>query len=102
VAYNDDEADEDEDGQQISETFDLSDESSDEYQNSHIFDQIELDTELDRDQNDNTDATRLITRYQSRAGENEPTTGCRLSELRPHPDRRKLQMTVVPLLHEHI
>jgi len=35
VAYNDHEADQDEDGQQITEIFHLSDDSSDEYQNSH-------------------------------------------------------------------
>jgi len=58
VAYNDHEADQDEDGQQITEIFHLSDDSSDEYQRSHISDQTELDTEPDRDENDNADDTR--------------------------------------------
>jgi len=41
VAYNDDKADQDEDRQQITEIFNLSDDSSYEYQNSHISDQNE-------------------------------------------------------------
>jgi len=69
VAYNDHEADQDEDGQQITEIFHLSDASSDEYQNSHISDQTELDTEPDTDKNNNADGTRSIRRHQSRAGE---------------------------------
>jgi len=69
VAYNDHKADQDEDGQQITEIFHLSDDSSDEYQNSHISDQTELDTEPDTDENDNADGTRSITGHQSRAGE---------------------------------
>jgi len=69
VAYNDHKADQDEDGQQITEIFHLSDDSSDEYQNSHISDQTELDTKPDTDENDNADDTRSITRHQSRAGE---------------------------------
>jgi len=69
VAYNDHEADEDEDGEQITNIFHLRDDSSDEYQNSHIYDQTELDTEPDTEENDNADGTRSITRHQSRAGE---------------------------------
>jgi len=69
VAYNDHEADQDENGQQIREIFHLSDDSSDEYQNSHISDHTELDTESDTDENDNADGTRSITHHQSRAGE---------------------------------
>jgi len=69
MAYNDHDADQDEDGQQITEIFHLSDDSSDEYQNSHISDQTKLDTEPDTDENDNVDGTRSITRHQSRAGE---------------------------------
>jgi len=67
VAYNDHKADQDEDGQQITETFHLSDDSSDEYQNSHISDQTKLHTEPDTDANDNADGTRSITRHQSQA-----------------------------------
>lgn len=80
VAYNDHEADQDEDGQQITEIFHLSDDSSDEYQNSHISDQTELDTEPDTDENDNADDTRSITRHQSRAGEKR--TNNRVSTVR--------------------
>jgi len=69
VAYNDHEADQHEDEEQITESFHLSDDSSDEYQNSHISDQTELDIELDTDENDNADHTRSITCHQSRAGE---------------------------------
>jgi len=69
VAYNDHKADQDEDGQQITEIFHLRDDSSDEYQNSHISNQTELDTEPDTDENDNADDTRSITRHQSRARE---------------------------------
>jgi len=65
VAYNDHKADQNEDGQQITEIFHLSDDSSDEYQNSHISNQTELDTEPDTDENDNADGTRSITRHQS-------------------------------------
>ena len=61
MAYNDHKADQDEDGQQITEIFHLSDDSSDEYQNSHIYDQTKLDTEPDTDKNDNADGTRSIT-----------------------------------------
>jgi len=71
VAYNDHEDDQDKDGQQITEIFHLSDDSSDEYQNSHLSDQNELDTEPDTDENDNTDGTRSISRDQSRAGEKQ-------------------------------
>jgi len=39
------------------------------YQNSHISDQTELDTESDTDENDNVDGTRSITRHQSHVGE---------------------------------
>ena len=49
--------------------FHLSDDSSDEYENSHISDQTELDTEAATDENDNADGTISITRYQSQAGE---------------------------------
>jgi len=80
VAYNDHEADQDEDGQQITEIFHLSDESSYEYQNSHISDQTELDTEPDTDENDNVDGTRSITGYPSRAGEKR--TNDRVSTVR--------------------
>jgi len=80
VAYNDHTADQDEDGQQITEIFHLSDDSSDEYQNSHTSDQIELDTEQDTDENDNADNTRSITRHQSRAGEKR--TNNRVSTVR--------------------
>jgi len=69
VAYNDHEAAQDQDGQQITEIFHLSDDSSDEYQNSHKSDQTELDTKPDTDENDNADDTRSITRHQSQAGE---------------------------------
>ena len=69
MAYNDHKANQDEDGQQITEIFHLCDDSSDEYQNSHISDQTELDTEPDIDENDNADDTRSITRHQSRTGE---------------------------------
>ena len=65
VAYNDHKPDQDEDRQQITEILHLSDDSSDEYQNSHISDQTELDTELDTDENDNAGRTRSITRHQS-------------------------------------
>jgi len=80
VAYNDHEANQDEDGQQITEIFHLSDDSSDEYQNSHISDQTELNTEPDTDENDNADNTRSITRHQSRAGEKR--TNNRVSTVR--------------------
>jgi len=69
VAYNYHEADQDEDGPQITEILYLSDDSSYEYQNSHISDQTELDTEPDTDENDNADDTRSITCHQSRAGD---------------------------------
>jgi len=65
VAYNDHKADQDEDGQQITEIVHLRDDSSDEYQNSHISDQTELDIEPDSDENDNADDSRSITRHQS-------------------------------------
>jgi len=58
VAYNDHEANQDEDGQQITEISHVSDDSSDEYQNSHISDQTELDTEPETEDNDNADGTR--------------------------------------------
>jgi len=80
VAFNDEEADQDEDGQEITEIFHLSNDSSDEYENSHISDQTELHKEPDTDENDNADDTRSITSHQSRAGEKQPTTGYRLSE----------------------
>jgi len=80
VAYNDHEADQDEDGQQSTEIFHLSDHSSDEYQNAHISDQTELDTEPDTDENDNADDTRSITRHQSRAGQKR--TNNRVSTVR--------------------
>jgi len=64
MAYNNHEAHQDEDGHQIREIFDLSDDSSDEYQNSHISDQTKLDTEPDTDENDNADGTRSITHHQ--------------------------------------
>jgi len=80
VAYNDHKADQDEDGQQITEIFHLSDDSSDEYQNSHISDQTELDTEPDTDENDNACDTRSITCHQSRAGEKR--TNNRVSTVR--------------------
>jgi len=80
VAYNDHEAAQDEDGQQITEIFDLSDDSTDEYQSSHITDQTELDTEPDIDENDNADGTRSITRHQSRA--REKRTNNRVSTIR--------------------
>ena len=60
VAYNDHEADQDEDGQQITEIFHLSHDSCDEYQNSNISDPTKLDTERDTDENDNADETRSI------------------------------------------
>jgi len=80
VAYNDHGPDKDDDGQQIAEIFHLSDDSSDEYQNSHISDQTELDTEPDPDENHNADDTRSITRHQSRAGEKR--TNNRVSTVR--------------------
>jgi len=80
VAYNDHEADQDEDGQQITEIFHLRYDSSDEYQNSHISDQTELDTEPDTDENHNADGTRSITLHQSRAGEKQ--TNNRVSPVR--------------------
>jgi len=80
VAYNDHEADEDEDGQQITEILHLSDDSSDEYQNSHISDQTELNTEPDTDENDDADDTRSIRHHQSRAGEKR--TNNRVSTVR--------------------
>jgi len=73
VAYNDHEADQDKHGQHITEIFHRSDDSSDEYQNSHISDQTEFDTEPDTGENDNADDTRSITRHQSRAGEKRTT-----------------------------
>ena len=102
MAYNDYDADQDEDGQQIIEIFHLRDDSSDEYQNSHISDQTELETEPDTDENDNADATRSITRHQSRAGEKQTKTGYRLSEFPPPPDRRKPQSSGLPQLYEHV
>jgi len=80
VAYNDHEADQDEEGHQITEIFHLSDDSCDEYQNSHISDQTELDTKPDTDENGNADSTRSITRHQSRAGEKR--TNNRVSTVR--------------------
>jgi len=80
VAYNDHEANQDEDGLQITEIFHLSNHSSDEYQNSHISDQTELDTEPDTDENDNADGTRSRTRRQSRA--REKRTNNRVSTVR--------------------
>ena len=71
VAYNDPKADQDESGQQITETFHLSNDSNNEYQNSNISDQTELDTETDTNENDNADSTRSITHHQSRAGEKQ-------------------------------
>ena len=71
VAYNDHEANQDEDGQQITESFHLSNDSSNEYKNSHISNQSELDSEPDTDDNDNADDTTLITCHQSWVGEKE-------------------------------
>ena len=71
MAYNDHEADQDEDGQQITEIFHLRYASSDEYQNSHISDQTELDTEPDKEEYNNADRTTSVTRYQSRGGEKQ-------------------------------
>jgi len=71
VAYNNHEADQDEDGQQMTERFHLPVDSSDEYQNSNIFYQTELDTEPDTDENDNPDGTSSITPHQSRAEEKQ-------------------------------
>jgi len=65
VPYNDHKANQDEDGQLMTETFHPSNDSSDEYQNSHTSDQTEFDTEPDTDENDNADGTRSITRHQS-------------------------------------
>jgi len=69
VASNDHEVHQDEDGQQLTEIFHLSDDSSDEYQKAHISDETELDTEPETDENDDADGTRSITRHKSRAGE---------------------------------
>jgi len=93
VAYNDHEADQDENGQQITESFHLSDDSSDEYQNSHISDQTELDTEPDTDENDNADDTRSITRYQSQAG--EKGTNNRVSTVRISTTSGSQEATIV-------
>ena len=59
------------DGQQIKEIFHHSDDSSNEYQNSNISDETELDTQPDTDENDNADGGRSITCDQSRAGEKQ-------------------------------
>ena len=69
VASNDHEVHQDEDGQQLTEIFHLSDDSSDEYQKAHISDETELDTEPETDENDDADGTRSITRQKSRAGD---------------------------------
>jgi len=63
--YNDPEADHDEDGQQRTETFYHSDDISNEYQNSHISAETELNTEPDTDENNNEHGFRSITRHQS-------------------------------------
>ena len=62
IAYNEHEADQDEDRQQRTETFHLSDDSCDEYQNSHIFNDTELDTESNTDENDIPDDATLVIR----------------------------------------
>ena len=80
MAYTDQEGDHDEHGQQITEIFYFSDDSSDEYENSHISDQSELDTETDTDENDNPDGTRSLIRHESLAGEKR--TNNRVSAVR--------------------
>ena len=71
VAYNQHEADQDKDGQQRTETFHLSDNSCDEYQNSHVSNDTELDTEPDTYENDIPDGATSVTRGQSRTREKQ-------------------------------
>ena len=66
VAYNELEDDEP-DRQPITDPVPLSDDSDDEYQNPDIFDETELDTEPDTEEDDIADGT--TSRHQSRAGE---------------------------------
>jgi len=80
MAYNCHKADQHENAQQITEIFHLSDDSIDEYKNSQISDQTELDTEPDTNENDNADGTRSITYHPSGAGEKQ--TDNRVSTVR--------------------
>ena len=68
VAYNELEEDKP-DRQPITDPVPLSDDSDNEYQNPDIFDETELDTEPDTEEDDIADSTPSITRHQSRAGE---------------------------------
>ena len=64
MTYNDIETEPD--AQALTETIRLSDDSSDEYQNSRRSDQTELDTEPDKEDNDIPVATGAGLRHQSR------------------------------------
>ena len=68
MAYNELEDDEP-DRQPITDPVPLSDDSDDEYQNPDIFDETELDTEPDTEEDDIADGTTSVTHHQSRAGE---------------------------------
>ena len=65
LAYNEHKADQDEDGQQRTETFHLSDDSCHEYQNSHLSNHTKLDMGLDKDENDIPDGATSVTRCHS-------------------------------------
>jgi len=65
VAYNEHKADQDKDGQERTETFHLCNERCDEYQNSHVSNDTELDTEPDRDENNIPNGATSVTIHES-------------------------------------
>ena len=71
------------DAQAPTETVRLSDDSSDEYQNSRRADQTESDTEPDTEDNDMLDATGAELRYLSRQPTDKTILACRLCVCRP-------------------
>jgi len=64
VEYFEDKANLDKDGQQRIETVPLSDDSCDKYQNSHLSDETELDTETDTDENNRAGGTATVPHHQ--------------------------------------
>jgi len=69
VVYHKHDAYQDEDGQQRTDIVSLSDNSCDEYQNSDLSNDTELDMEPDTHENDSPDGTRSVTHHQSRTKE---------------------------------
>ena len=71
------------------ETVRLSDDSSNEYEDSCGSDQTESDTEPDAEDDDIPDATRAGLPHRSRTADKQKTIGYRLCEFRPPQDHRR-------------